>query len=243
MITAQPGENYYAVHEAQLLKDLRRKLPFFRRALGSHFADDEVEHIIQQLQAEFRAMLPRLPYIGGKRNPLTSNLVACSWFLALYRVLQPRGLSDDEIGELVYRVAEAWVTSSPRWIGRMQLLLARTPLLKIMFERISRQTQQRKYPGDFVVHFVPGGRSGDGRTFDFGLDFTGCAIHKFFQAEGAGHFAKYMCRIDYLTTSFKGIAMMRTGTLANGADKCDFRYRLAGGPQEYIKLSTQDQSV
>ena len=154
--------------------------------------------------------------------------MACSWFLALYRVLQPRGLSDDEIGDLVYRVAEEWVTSSPRWIGRVQGLFVKTPLLRFVFGRISRHSQQRKYPGDFVVYFVPG----DGRNFDFGLDFTGCAIHKFFQAEQAGHFAKYMCRIDYLTTSFKGIELIRTGTIANGADKCDFRYRLASSSKQ-----------
>ena len=228
MTTSVTGENYYAAHEARLLKDLRQKLPFFRRALSTRFSQDEVERIIQQTQDEFRALLPRLPYIGGKQNPLTTNLVACSWFLALYRVLQPRGLSDDEIGDLVYRVAEEWVKSSPRWIGRLQGLLVKTPLLRIVFGRISRQSQQQKYPGDFVVQFVPG----DGRNFDFGLDFTGCAIHKFFQAEQAGHFAKYMCRIDYLTTSFKGIELTRTGTIANGADKCDFRYRLARNPKQ-----------
>jgi hypothetical protein len=227
-------KNYYAAHEAQLLKDLRQKLPFFRRALSTRFSKDEVERIIQQMQDEFRAMLPRLPYIGGKQNTLTTNLVACSWFLALYRVLQPRGLSDDEIGDLVYRVAEEWVKSSPRWLGQVQGLLVKTPLLRMIFGRISRQSQQRKYPGDFVVHFVPG----DGRNFDFGLDFTGCAIHKFFQAEQAGHFAKYMCRIDYLTTSYKGIELIRTGTIANGADKCDFRYRLARHPQQqpFVRL-------
>jgi hypothetical protein len=239
MITSLPGENYYTVREATLLKDLRHKLPFFRRALSTQFPKDEVERIIQQLQDEFRALLPRLPYIGGQQNPLTTNLVACSWFLALYRVLQPRGLSDDEIGDLVYRVAEEWVTSAPRWIGRVQMLLAKTPLLRMILERISRQTQQQKYPGDFVVHFVPG----DGRNFDFGLDFTGCAIHTFFQAEQAGHFAKYMCRIDYLTTSYKGIELIRTSTIANGADKCDFRYRLANRSKQYIALSAKDQSV
>jgi len=237
MTTSVTGGNYYTVHEARLLKDLRQKLPFFRRALSIRFSKDEVERIIQQTQDEFRAMLPRLPYIGGKQNPLTTNLVACSWFLALYRVLQPRGLSDDEIGELVYRVAEEWVKSSPRWIGRVQGLLVKTPLLRIIFGRISRQSQQRKYPGDFVVHFVPG----DGRNFDFGIDFIGCAIHKFFQAEQAGHFAKYMCRIDYLTTSFKGIELIRTGTIANGADKCDFRYRLAGSSKKLPALPARDR--
>jgi hypothetical protein len=224
MTTSSAGENYYAVHEAKLLKDLQQKLPFFRRTLLTRFSKDEVERIIQETQAEFQAMLPRLPYIGGKQNPLTTNLVACSWFLALYRVLHPRGLSDDEIGDLVYRVAEEWVNSTPGWMVRLQRLFIKTPLPRLLFGRISRKSQQRKYPGDFVVHFVPG----DGRNFDFGIDFTGCAIHKFFQAEGVGHFAKYMCRIDYLTTSYKGIELMRTGTIANGADKCDFRYRLAG---------------
>jgi hypothetical protein len=228
MTAALTGESYYPAREAQLWKDLRQKLPFFRRALSTRFSQDETECIIQQTQDEFRALLPRLPYIGGKQNPLTTNLVACSWFLALYRVLQPRGLSDDEIGDLVYRVAEEWVKSSPRWIGRLQGLLVKTPLLRIVFGRISRQSQQQKYPGDFVVQFVPG----DGRNFDFGLDFTGCAIHKFFQAEQAGHFAKYMCRIDYLTTRFKGIELTRTGTIASGASKCDFRYRLAGNPKQ-----------
>jgi hypothetical protein len=239
MTASQLGENYYATHEAKLLKDLRHKLPFFRRALLTRFSKEETERVIEQLQAEFRALLPRLPFIGGKQNPLTTNLVACSWFLALYRVLQPRGLSDEEIGDLVYRVAEEWVTSSPRWVGRVQVLLGETPLLRFILKRISRQTQQRKYPGDFVVHFVPG----DGRTFDFGLDFTGCAIHKFFQAEQAGHFAKYMCRIDYLTTSYKGIELIRTGTIANGADKCDFRYRLAGRALQHRALPARDQSV
>ena len=127
MTTSLTGKNYYVAHEAGLLKDLRQKLPFFRRALSTRFPQDEVERLIQQTQDEFRALLPRLPYIGGKQNPLTTNLVACSWFLALYRVLQPRGLSDDEIGDLVYRVAEEWVKSSPRWIGRVQMLLAKTP--------------------------------------------------------------------------------------------------------------------
>lgn len=228
MTASKTGENYYAAHEAKLLKDLHQKLPFFRRALSTHFSKDEVDRILPQMQDEFRRLLPRLPYIGGKQNPLTTNLVACSWFLALYRVLQPRGLSDDEIGDLVYRVAAEWVKSSPRWLGRLQGLLVKTPFLRLVFGRISRQSQQRKYPGDFVVHFVPG----DGRRFDFGLDFTSCAIHKFFQAEQAGHFAKYMCRIDYLTTSLKGIELIRTGTIANGADKCDFRYKLISQPRQ-----------
>jgi len=52
-----------------------------------------------------------------------------------------------------------------------------------------------------------------------------------------------MCRIDYLTTSFKGIEMIRTGTIANGADRCDFRYRLAGRSQQQAALLARERGV
>jgi hypothetical protein len=56
MIASIMGESYYTTHETQLLRDLRQKLPFFRRALYTRFPKDEVERVIQQTQDEFRAM-------------------------------------------------------------------------------------------------------------------------------------------------------------------------------------------
>lgn len=220
-------ENYYAAHEAQLLKDLDKQLPHFKRVLNTEFPPDEVTRIIQQTREEFRRLLPRLPDIGGRQNPLTENLLASAWFLALAQPLRQRNWSDDQIGDLIYRIAEVWVASSPRWVAWLQGKLARTPLVKFLLKRVSRQSQQRRYAADFVVQFV----EGNGRNFDFGLDFTECGICKLFQAEGAAGLAKHMCRIDYLTTSFRGIQLIRNGTIANGASKCDFRYKQSPGGQ------------
>ena len=42
--------------------------------------------------------------------------------------------------------------------------------------------------------------------------------------EGCPELAKYLCRYDYLLADIMGMELKRTGTIAEGYDKCDFRY-------------------
>lgn len=91
----------------------------------------------------------------------------------------------------------------------------------MMYRKLGERSQKREYAGDFVVQYV----ESDGTNYEYGFDFTECGICKLFQAENAGQFTKHMCRIDYLTTSFNGIELIRSGTIANGQEKCDFRFR------------------
>jgi hypothetical protein len=155
MIT-NTAENYYTAHSTQLLKELEKKLPYLKRVLDTEFAPDDAARIIQQTRDEYRRLLPRLPDIGGRQNPLTENLLASAWFLALAQPLRQRGWSDDRIGDLIYRIAEVWVTSSPRWVAWLQGQLVRTPLVKFLLKRVSRQLQQRRNTADFAMQFVDG---------------------------------------------------------------------------------------
>lgn len=211
---------YYTENQTKLLAQFRKKEESFKHILASEFPT-EAENILQEMHAEFLELLPRLPYIGGDKNLLTENLVIAAWFLSLYKTLNKHGHNDDSIGDLCYRIAEDFVQKQPRWAAKLQGTLAGTGLFKMMFRKLSEKSQKREYPGDFVVQFVEGMEG----KFDYGYDFTECGICKLFQAENAGQFAKHMCRIDYLTTNFNGIELIRTGTIANGADKCDFRFR------------------
>lgn len=238
-MTTSTTENYYTAHSTRLIKDLEKKLPYFKRVLNTEFPPAEVARIIHETRDEYRRLLPRLPDIGGRQNPMTENLLGAAWFLALAQPLRERGWSDDRVGDVIYRIAEVWVASSPRWLAWLQGQLVRTPLVRFLLGRISRQSQQRRYTADFVVQFV----SGNGRDFDFGLDFTECAICKLFQTEQAGGLARHMCRIDYLTTSYRGIQLMRTGTIANGASKCDFRYKKMAGGQRVTASTGESQAI
>ncbi len=39
--------------------------------------------------------------------------------------------------------------------------------------------------------------------------------------------ASILCEVDKLTSSLAGLEMVRSGTIANGAAKCDFRWKIA----------------
>ena len=78
---------------------------------------------------------------------------------------------------------------------------------------------------DYVYDFIPG----DGKTFDYGVDYLECASCKFLAKHGATELAAYLCPVDILYREALGWGLTRTLTLAEGANKCYFRFK-KGGP-------------
>lgn len=66
---------------------------------------------------------------------------------------------------------------------------------------------------------------GDGQTFDWGADYIECGIVKFIHSQGADELTPWLCRVDYATFGALGIGFKRTMTLAEGYEKCDFRFK------------------
>ena len=87
------------------------------------------------------------------------------------------------------------------------------------------ESHERRYPGDYVYTFV----EGDGETFDFGVDYLECACCKFLQQQGASELGPYICAADLLYSEILDWGLIRTQTLSEGTEKCDFRFK-KGGP-------------
>jgi hypothetical protein len=163
-------------------------------------------------------LLPQIPYIGGDQNPMTHHLVRATTTLALYRAMQAQGMTAREMGRAVYdAVVEA--------IRPLPFRPAGPPPPEFLQKRREEATksQARRYPGDWVWTFV----EGDGRTFDYGYDFSACGAKKYYEAQGAAELLPYFCFLDFVTTRPSGRVLMRTTTLAEGGDRCDFRFRAA----------------
>ncbi len=71
---------------------------------------------------------------------------------------------------------------------------------------------------------------GDDET-DFGFDILECAVCKAFLKHGALDIVPYICALDDKVSDALGLGLRRSGTLALGADRCDFRYKLGGEPR------------
>jgi protein-S-isoprenylcysteine O-methyltransferase Ste14 len=195
----------------------QRVAPLLRVRLGA----DETAHLIAEARAELERLLPQTPYIGGRCNPLTWNLETSAMFLALYRVLQRKGWSDEATGRLVYDVVDGWLRTYPAWRLRLLGRWRFSSLFLASVRKRAAASQARRYPADWVYAFVPS----DGHTCDWGIDYTECGILKFYESQGAGPFVRYLCPQDVPMSQAFGLGMRRSHTLAEGAPCCDIRFQ------------------
>jgi hypothetical protein len=142
-------------------------------------------------------------------------------FLALYRVLRRRGVATAEIGRLVYAITQSWLRTYPAWVLRLLGWWRFTPWYQRLLQQRAAASQARRYPGDWVFRYVPG----DSRSFDWGVNYSECAILKLFEAHGAGEFVPYLCALDEPMSKAYGSGLVRQHTLAEGARECDFRFK------------------
>lgn len=108
-------------------------------------------------------------------------------------------------------------------------LLARLMYSSFVKRRIQKRAeegQQLRF-GDFEVKYV----IGNGKNFDFGVDYVRCSIYQFMQDQGAEEFAPYVCMSDIALSDALGWGLIRTETLADGRERCDFRFKKGGRTQ------------
>lgn len=216
------AQAYYSKRKTRFLLEFDLVARSARAVLEKYFGENTGLRL-RETRREFERLIPQFPYIGGKQ-PFTEFIVFTGMLLAVYRTCQAQGRSAEETGELVYEIGRAFLGSYPA-------------ILKSMFGRMNfssrylnrlregaAESHQRQYAEDYVYDFIPG----DGITFDYGVDYLECASCKFLAKQGAPELAPYLCPVDILYSEALGWGLMRTTTLAEGADRCDFRFKKSG---------------
>jgi hypothetical protein len=166
-----------------------------------------------------RALEPELPRFQRRINrglftPLAASLVG------LFHTLRDDAGFDrptaarviDDVLQTAYRRRLEPPIKGKLMSGAFRLPIVRNAILRTM-------ERAREDPGGFVMTRVD---SGDLLSFDV----TYCPISKFFAEHDAVEVGPLVCKIDdMLADTLPGISLRRTGTIANGAARCDFRYR------------------
>ena len=220
---SQKVGNYYTSRTSKLLKEFDKSVSRVKGVFVSRYGGGSTDTMIGEARQEYEALIPQLPYIGGKQ-PFTQFIISTAWFLAMYRVLKRHGETIEEIGKIVYEMSEAFLNAYPGFLRR---LFGHTTFSRRYLRRLRKraaESQKRQYPGDYAYTFV----EGDGETFDYGVDYTECATCKFLNEQGAPALAPYLCAVDCLYSEALGWGLVRTMTLAEGAEKCDFRFKKDG---------------
>jgi hypothetical protein len=199
-----------------------------RNVGGRRYGRKFTDAIAAEARQEYESLIPQLPYIGGRRNPHTQLIIAAAMFLALYKPLKAHGKPVEEIGALVYEAVEAFYSSLPRFSLRLYGRLYFTRYTLRRARKRALESQKRQYSDDWVFTVI----EGDGEEFDWGVDYVECGICKFFHAQGADEFVPYMCQLDFLASDWFGWGLVRTTTIAQGAERCDFRFKRGPGTRQ-----------
>jgi hypothetical protein len=222
-IMIEGRNDFYTSQKSKLLKDFDKTIKRVGPVFIDHYGEKLTDNLVKEVRQEYELLIPQLPYIGGKQ-PFTQFLIASAWYLALYRVLKAHGKTVEETGELIFIITKKYLDSMPwflrRFFGRMNF--SKRSIQKI--QKKARESQERRYPGDYVFNFVEG-VNGD---FDYGVDYIECAVYKFLEEQDASELAPYICPADILYSEALGWGLKRTKTLAEGCEKCDFRFKKGG---------------
>jgi len=188
-----------------------------RPLLATQYGDEFSGAVLRQARERLETLIPDIPYIGGDENPMTRHLIRSTTSLVFYQAMKANGKTAEETGKIIYDAVVERVRHLPP---------AASPRPEEMAEKKeeARQSQARRYPGDWVWEFI----EGDGLEFDYGYDFTECGTQKLYHAQAADEFLPFYCFLDFATYRTPGWGFARTMTLAEGHARCDFRFKRGG---------------
>jgi hypothetical protein len=245
MLNEQENKNnpeaYYMNHKKKILKEFDKFFKHFKRAIDQHQKDLDTDRIYREGRNEFIRLIPEIPYIGGKKNSLTWNLVGSVMQLAIIRALEKERVSEREIGKILYYSLDSYIKSKPKFILR---LMGKLMFTKFMINKRKKQAEwimSQNFTEGWAYEFLPG----DGKTFDSGMDMTECGICKFYEKHDAKKYVPYLCLGDYPMFQAYGVGLTRTQTIGHGAEKCDYRFKKGGKttdgwpPEKLVEWTTK----
>ena len=217
-----PG-NYYLKRKWRFLLEFDLVAESAHAVLKKYFGE-HARRLVAETRHEFENLIPQLPYIGG-RQPFTEFIVFTAMLLAIHRTNRTQGRTVEQTGVMVFEIGREFLHSYPTVLLHMFSRMNFSPRHLDRLRKGAIHSHQREYPEGYVIQFV----EGDGETFDYGVDYIECGSCKFLTKHGAPELAPYLCPVDILYSNALDWGLTRTMTLAEGAKKCDFRFK-KGGP-------------
>ncbi|PID82664.1 MAG: hypothetical protein CSB16_00045 [Clostridiales bacterium] len=211
--------NYYVDRKKNLIKQFNKLSKKSKPILLKRFNREETDSIISESLENFEKIIPTLPYIGGKKNSGTMNLIGGAAFLAFIKSIEKYDIEEREIGKIIYEMLCAEFESRSKILMKL--------LGKIMGSKIGKKLIKMKYKKNQFNNYEGGWENElileENPDFIVGINVKKCGICKLYKEHDAEKYIPYMCLGDYPMFGSMGIELKRTKTIANGGDVCDFR--------------------
>jgi hypothetical protein len=198
---------------------------YFVRSIAKNYPGS-FRDVTSATEKNYQVISTDINFSFHSKNPLDRRLDFCAYFLALIKTLDERGEPYESIKRVILEVVTGYVTPK----NKVQQLLKRVPpkligtglwnaLIKILTKKLAVNENKE----GFIARIITSKEETYG--LGYGVDIIECGVCKLFNKHNFGKYTPILCEVDKLTAALAGLELIRSGTIANGATKCDFRYR------------------
>lgn len=217
----QKSQGYYISKKPKLLEDFDNTANLVEYYLVEHYGSELADSLYRETKQEYEKIIPEIPHIEGARaRPLNQFLLITAQELAVYRTIKKHGKTPEEAWGICH---EAIKLRMEKFSKIKRWLLRHLMYSSFLIRRVKRRAErdEKLSLGDFKVRYL----IGNGKEFDWGVDYVECGHYNFMKAQGAEEFAPYVCMSDIALSDALGWGLIRTQTIADGCKTCDFRFK------------------
>ena len=199
---------------------------YFRQFIHVHYPQDAA-NLISDIAKEFNTIKADVDFASSSQNLVDRRLLFTSYFLAFIKVLEKRGESYETIRKISLQIVNEYVRPKNRFQKFLKVLpvaLLKTQMGIVLVKAFARRVSNLGHPEGFVVKVITDKNETYG--LGYGIDILECGICKLFNKHGYSKYAGILCEVDEITSGLAGLQLVRSGTIANGASKCDFRWKV-----------------
>ena len=205
----------------RLLRDFDKTAELVRSFVADRYGEEGADALYRDAQKKYEEIIPQIPRIEGARaKALNSFLRITAQEIAVYKAVEERGGTPAEAWEVCHEAICLRMNRFPKWKRWLFRWFMYSGVVKRIVRRREEKGEQPRF-GDFEIRYL----TGDGITFDFGVDYVRCGNLELAKKLGAEEFAPYVCMSDIALSGALGWGLIRTQTLADGCSHCDFRFR------------------
>ncbi|MFT0715943.1 L-2-amino-thiazoline-4-carboxylic acid hydrolase [Flagellimonas lutimaris] len=198
---------------------------YFRTVLAQKFPDAHTS-LLQDMDERYLTVSKDTQFSKTSTNPLDKRLDLMAYFLSTILTLEANKVGVNQVREVCMAIAKEYVrpkTKLQAWFKKLPSKLIPFPLTSIFLKIMDKKVHKKDHQDGFLAKLVTGKDETYG--FGYGIDILECGICILFRKHQAEKYVSILCEVDKITSSLAGLELIRQGTIANGAKKCDFRFR------------------
>ncbi len=200
---------------------------YFLSALQSNYSNCS-EKLLIVIEKHYKELSEDTHFAASSGNPIDKRLDFCAYFLALIKTLDEEEESFERIRNVCLEVVVDYVRPKNKlseWAKRIPVKLIKLPFANFLLAILNEKVSKKGHENGFLAHIITDKEETLG--LGYGIDIIECGICKLFKKHNFQKYSSILCEVDEVTSGLAGLKLIRNGTIALGAEKCDFRYEKA----------------